>query len=387
MSNRRSRKSTRTRKADVKKPELRKPQVLPDGTPKPRRRPKPDPWSQAGAPALRVRPDGRGGLVSLAVGGWLIVAAMVVGGLAAGRWFSFGYPDSLWLYIAFGAFVAMPAVAYVARTIADVNFWVLQGGAVSLAALVIEGLLGPSCATGADCAVIGARGALGPVGAVFVVVLFAALARVAGMAIFDWTSPRRRPAGRISHSIALVGMLVVFLAASLPVGATLLGTDLMVRQTPTYAKRAIDRVDGFCFSDFERHYELVARPAPESIATYWSVFAVRRSSESRPTATGKKQPSSWLRRSTVDPYEAIVAFDSTGELSFLECRKVSPKAGNADAHDIEAPTYGADSPIKPQDILQAPSSTPTTTPKKKPAGKKDGGSAKGDAKGSKGGSR
>ena len=356
MTQKRSRKKTKTRSGEVKKPELRKPQVLADGTPKPKRsvRNQTEVREQKKGPALQVRPDSRSGLVVLALGGWLLTALVLEGGLLLRRWYTFGFPDSLWLYVAFGMFTAAPAVGYVARRRADVDFWVIQAGLVALAALVIERVLAPSCPAGADCGAFGAMGSVGLPISVLLVLILTGASRYLGRFMLDWVGTRRPRGGRTSAGITLRAMLLIGLGVGSPIAITLIAGDALIREEPALAVAAEQDVREFCFGIAEEDPQLAVRPAPEAISSFWTSYVVRRADEDRPGIKQHPLPKRWLSQTETYPYEAVVAYDAKGGQSFLECRKVSPTGGVVDKADVKQPDYGAESPIKPKELLQSP---------------------------------
>jgi hypothetical protein len=326
-----------------------------------------------------MRPPGAAGWLPVLLVAWLGVAAVAVIGLALDRWDVVGYPDSLWLYVGFGCAVVAPAVGRVSRSPVDADAWALQSLVVTAALYVAEAVFGPKCPIGADCSSIGARGSLG---------LWLSLLVIAGLAIAAWglarwmygAASKRRPAsGRVRARIAMTAMIALLLFPGTLVAAALVGTDLLVRDTPGVALDAVREVEEDCFGIDDTPH-LIARAAPRGYNTGWRTFAVHQDGEDRPgtlrTATTDadaadadptkpkteadekpkpkaqakprrdKLPDDWATLDYVHPYEATVSFNREGEPVHVTCRKV---AGGEEAVADDLVTDEPDSnPMSPK---------------------------------------
>lgn len=289
--------------------------------------------STATGPAVRMRPAGPAGVALMLVIAWLGVAGVAAVGLLLDRWNVVGYPDSAWLYVAFGCVAVAPAVGRVSRGRLDADGWGVQSLIVPVALFIAEAVAGPPCPVGADCASVGARGTLG---------LPLSLALIAILAFGAWrlarwqqgTAERRRPAqGRVRHYIAALAMLALMVFPGSVLAAALVGTDLLTRDTPERALEARDQVEQECYG-LEDAPPLVARPAPIGYNSDWITFAVRREGEDRSGIGKKKLPENWANLGYVHPYEATVSFNEDGELVSLTCRRVGPGTGTAVADDL-----------------------------------------------------
>jgi hypothetical protein len=260
------------------------------------------------------------------------VALVVLLGYLLHRWDILSYPDSLWLYTLIGTVAVAPALGRVSRGTSDADSWGAQALLVPLGMLVAEQVFGPSCPSGGDCQVVGARGAFGVVGSVVIIAVLAA----AAWRLARWSYARardRRPShGRISYGITTLAVISSILILGIPLTAIFTGLDLWVRKTPKLVADAKADVINFCFS-FDANPKLSVRPSPDGIDPLWSTFAVRRSAESRPGVGGAKLPSNWSTLDTVHPYEAVVSY-SDGGISSISCRRVSPDSGNAVKDDL-----------------------------------------------------
>ncbi len=371
---------------------------------------------QAKKVAVRMRPDGRGGLGWFAAAGWTIVGLILLASLVGDRWFTYGWPDSLWLFIGLGVLAASPAMGWVSQNAADVRFWALQGGLVSMFVLALTVNLGPPCPDGGPCSAVDAWGRYGLGTSIGMVLIATALSWYVGLVMLR-TAEGRRPLGppKMSRSLMMKGMLWPFVLLTVPVAGVLVSIDSALRPQPAWAQTAIREVQTFCFDDYRAQQSLAVRPDVDGVSTMHVGYLVRRTAESRPlpsnarvklkvhtsaapaakpgpnTVTpakskGKKaQPAPtpapqtktkpggplpayagpWAKRSAVSPYEAAVGFNSQGEAVFISCRRIDPTSGRATNEDIKPPDYGAESPIKPRELLQAPSETPAPTTKSK----------------------
>lgn len=291
--------------------------------------------TQSAGPPLRVRPDGARGVLAMVVGALPTVALVLAAGYATNRWFSWAWPDSLWLSLAFALVAAAPAVGYVARAARDVVAYVAVGSALVLVALLVELSAAPGTCHGDDCAPFGALGAWGIVGSLVVVALCAGVAWWLGDWLLSFVEGRRSDAGRRTFLVTALTMLFVGVLLGIPLGATLLGIDALVRDEPGESREAREVVAQFCFSDFAPTPELDVRPDPTAQVGFRHSYLVHRGGERRLDVDGKKLPSDFPGSGEAHPYEALVAFDGEGEPVTVECRKVAPRSGLADAHDRE----------------------------------------------------
>lgn len=304
--------------------------------------------SASAGPAVRVRPAGPLGMGFLLLMAWLGVALIAGVGLYLDRWNVFGYPDSLWLYVAFGCATIAPAVGRVARGSLDADAWGLQSLVVPAGLFVAEAIVGPSCPVGADCAAIGARGALG---------LPLSLLVIAALAFVSWALARwmyrsaeyKRPGqGRVRYRYAAVAMLMLLLFPGTVIAAALVGTDLFSRDAPELALEAQQQVEEECYG-LQEAPELVSRAAPRGYNPGWITFAVRRAREDRPGIGKDKLPSDWTGLDYVHPYEATVSFNQNGDVVSISCRRVGPGTGNAVADDLVQPEPDSN-PLSPKTI-------------------------------------
>lgn len=301
--------------------------------------------SAEAGPKLRMRPAGAGGFALLLGMAWLGVALVAGAGLLLDRWNVLSYPDSLWLYVAFGACAVAPAVGSVARTTRDADSWGAQALLVPLGMLAAETVVGPDCPDGGSCGAIGARGAAGVVGSVVIVLLLG----VAAWLLARWMLARAqhsRPArGRVRYGTAAASLALTMLLLGAPIAAAFVGLDIAMRETPQLAQAAAKDVGNYCFP-LGAAPDLEVRPAPDGLYDRWASFAVRNANERRPGVGGGKLPTDWTSLDTLHPYEAHVAYASDGQLASLSCRKVSPTAGNATADDAKA-NEPTDNPLDP----------------------------------------
>lgn len=324
-----------------------------------------------------MRPAGRGGMALMLGVAAVIVLCVVLVGLALGRWDAFGYPDTLWLYVAIGFAVAAPAVGRVSRGPLDPDVWALLAVVVPTGLFVAEAIFGPGCPIGADCSTVGARGSLGTVLSLVVIALLAAICWVLARWMYGAAIKRRPASGRTNAKITALAMLTLLLFPGTVVAAALIGTDLLVRDTPGLAESATRQVEQDCF-DIGESPDLVARSAPEGYGTVWRTFAVRNAGEDRKgvrndpkpapaKATGKDAgagtvkdstkrpakptyeplPDDWSTLAYVHPYEATVSFNGDGEPVHVTCRKV---AGGQAVQDDLVTDEPDSNPMSPKTI-------------------------------------
>ncbi|MBC7644808.1 MAG: hypothetical protein H7123_06760 [Thermoleophilia bacterium] len=300
-------------------------------------------------PLLRIRHASPLGLLTMYLGAWLLVGLIVVGAEFLQRWNTMGYPDSLWLYIAIGGVAVAPVVGRVALTARDTLAWAIQIGFVALGALIAEAASGPTCTPG-NCDAIGARGTYGPFGAVILVMAAVALTWWFGRLMFDRISLSRPRGGRVRVSAMYSSMLVLGIVIGLPLAGTLLALGLWARPAPSLASKVKTDVANFCFDITEPRYQLDVRAYPGSEATFWKTFLVRRSAEHRPTfnAAGKaaKLPSNWTT-APIQPYEALVTYQTESKTTDVQCRLISPSAGNATTQDANPADSVVNDPTAP----------------------------------------
>jgi hypothetical protein len=311
--------------------------------------------------------------------GWLLVALTLAGGSLLHLWNTYGTYDSAWLYVAIGMLVAAPGVAYVSRVAEDLNIWLGQAGIVALALLGAEIVWGMPCPDGGDCGAIGARGAFGVIGSILLVVVLAAVAWYLGRRLFTWADERRPSDGRTRVVTMVTSMLLSAFLVGVPLGVTLIAADGLLRPYPRYSRDAMVAVADFCFDLDQATPELEVRPSPEGLNSLWATYLVRRTDENRPALKGKLATSWPQPQSPPHPYEAVVAYDSNGDLegnvqadladresgmTALECRRVSPTAGKVTKRDFAKPAFGGESPLKPNQLLTPP--PPPTPPAEKP---------------------
>ena len=287
-------------------------------------------------PVVRIRPAGALGALVTFLLGLAGAGAVAAVGLLLERWNVVGYPDSAWLYASFGLLVMSVAMGRVARGPRDANAWGVLALVIPAGLLAAEAVLGPPCPTGPDCATIGARGEFG-------LVLSGAIVAVAAFltwAIARWqyrTAADRRPAsGRVRYRSLVVAMIWMLVFPGAVLGVALVGSDILVRDTPRLAAAAADQAEQECFglNDAPR---LVTRAAPEGYNADWRTFAVRRASESRKGIKGHAVPSNWIDASSVYPYEATVSFNESGDLVDISCQRLNPNAGALVAADFDEP--------------------------------------------------
>jgi hypothetical protein len=344
MAQRSSRsKKSRGRSAGTNKPELRtskarnrsgEEEAAPARDKRERREPD-------GRPVIKVRPEGRSGLLILTLGAWLVALLPLVGGWLLGQWGAFSYPDSLWLYVALAMVVSAVPVAWVARRPGDVDFWIVQAALVSLGALAAEIVFGPECPPNANCGVIGARGAWGIAGSIVALVVLVVVARLLGQAIHRYKDERRPRTGRATARKAFLTMVGVGVLAGVPLGITLVAIDAFARDEPARARDAEQLVGSYCFGLDERVPELAVRPDPVGKQPAWTSVLVRRANEDRKGIKDHPMPKDLLNAKAPTPYEAAVSFNADGDTASLVCRRVSPGDGAADANDFAPANYGA----------------------------------------------
>lgn len=263
---------------------------------------------------------------------WLGVAGVLAGGMLLHRWNVMSYPDSLWLYTSFGVAAVAYAVGTFARSSADVDAWGAQALLVPLGMFAAEAVLGPDCPQGGSCAAVGARGSLGLVSSVVVIVVFAAIAWLIARAAYRRARDLRPATGRTRTRAFVFGTIGSMLLVGLPIAAVLTGIDMLTRTTPATARAAATYVEDHCLS-LGAESKMAVRAAPEGLMSSWTTFAVRRADESRPGINGKKLPSRWATLDGVHPYEAVISYNN-GEVASLTCHKVDPGSGNAVAEDL-----------------------------------------------------
>jgi hypothetical protein len=285
-------------------------------------------------PVVRMRPAGAPGYLFWIVMGWLGVAAVLGAAYYFNRWFVFSYPDSLWLYTAIGGAAVAPALASFARSQRDIDSWLAQTVLVSLGMYVAEYVLGPECPAGGDCAVVGARGSLGLVWSLVIIVGLGVGAWVLARFMFERARDRRPASGRVKVSTSFFALLWMLLLIGAPLAAAMTGVDMLTRATPGRAADAADYVENHCLQ-LGASSDLLVRPAPSGIASMWQTFAVRNADEDRP-AVGKRNhlPKNWATYDSVLPYEALVSYNGD-EVADLNCRKIDPASGNATAADMQ----------------------------------------------------
>ncbi len=314
-------------------------------------------------PTVRMRSETPGGVASLFFCGWLLVGLVAVGGYLLGAWNSFSYPDSLWFYVVLGTVSAMPAIAQTAAKLGDLRLWAQQGAIVAALLLLSELLWGPKCPAGADCGVVGARGALTLPGSVLFIAAITALSYVVGRWWFERVEAARPNRAQGSTGTMISGMLWATILVGLPVAVVAVSTDLLVRKEPAQAKAAKRAVIEYCYEFGAKEPSLSVRPSPEARSTDWSTYLVRNANEKR---AGLKKaaplPKSWARYDKTHPYEAEVAFLNGGDRGtaiWVDCRKVAPDSGTAKPSDLSAiPDIETTNPFKTRDLLERPESDP-----------------------------
>jgi hypothetical protein len=196
-----------------------------------------------------------------------------------------------------------------------------------------EAITGPSCPSGADCASIGARGALGTPWSLVLIIVFAAVSWGLARLMYAAAARRRPASGRVSAAIVTTAMLWLLVLPGAVIAATLMGADLLVRDTPAYAQRAMDEVTKECFS-VTADPDLAVRAAPSGYSTEWTTFAVRNADEHRKGIGKQGLPDDWRSLKQVHPYEATASFNADGDLVDVACQKVDPSTGRATAADL-----------------------------------------------------
>ena len=300
------------------------------------------------SPIIRMRPAGVGGVLVVQLVAWLAIAAFAWGALQLDRWNQLSYPDSLWLYLSIGTVAAAAAVGRVARTVVDADVWGLEALLVPTVAFILIEVAGPGCPTGGSCAAIGARGSLGLIWSIVVLVV-AALAAW-GLARWQYRAAAagRPHQGRVraTSTVWLMFWLLLFPGALIAAGLGAL--DLWLRDTPKLVAAAKTEVERECYG-LAAAPALSARPSPNGYNPDWTTFAVRRTNESRPGIGKKSLPDDWANLGYVHPYEAVVSFSADGQVVGVSCRKVGPGTGNAVAEDLEQPEI-ENNPLSPKTI-------------------------------------
>jgi hypothetical protein len=316
----------------------------------------------AGAgPVVRVRPPGVGGVLVMLLLAYLGVAAIAALGAWVGRWDVLSYPDSMWLYAAFGMVAVAPALGRVARSEGDANAWGAQALLVPLGLLTAESVVGPECPEGGACGVIGARGALGLVGSIALVAVLAAVALLLARWNYSRARNNRPTHGRVRYRAAIAALVfgIVFIGG--PLANAFGGVDILLRDAPAQVKDVREQVALHCFPLGDAP-DLAVRAAPVGAYTGWSTYAVRRADEDRAGVKGAKLPTDWATLDGLHPYEATVSVTGDGSVLDPECRRVSPDAGAATADDLARDTPAANpldpfttgSQFYPQFYTQAP---------------------------------
>ena len=300
-------------------------------------------------PLLRVRKATALGLVSMFAGAWVLVALIIAAAHWLQAWDIMGYPDTLWLYVAVGGVAVAPVVGRVALRAGDTLAWAVQIGLIALGALIAEAATGPTCTPG-NCDTIGARGSYGLFGSVILILAAIAITWWLGRLVYDRVSLSRPRAGRVRYAAMYVSMLVLGVTIALPVAGTLLALDLWARSAPSIASKAKADVAQYCFDITEPRYQLDVRPYPGSEATFWKSFLVRRASENRATftAAGKSTelPSNWVT-APIQPYEALVTYQTETNTTDVQCRLISPTAGKATTQDANPADAVVKDPTNP----------------------------------------
>lgn len=379
MAQRSSRsKKSRSRGAHVKKPELRTGPGRAAKAERARQRDEANTTQVDRGPAVRIRPDGVGSLIVFFVCG--IIGTVLVAWAAhlLHRWSVLSWRDSLWLYVTIGAAAMALPMGVLARTRRDVQTWSLSAAVVAIAMLVAEQLSAPGCPDGGQCSVIGARGSLGFVGSIVLIIVVMTAAWFAAEAMRSAAAERRPRTGRTSIGIMLLAFITPTLMFGLPVALAGTGVDVLLRRMPQTVDRAKSDVGQYCFDVDESVPALMVRPAPEGVDPGWSTFLVRRAHETRPQPGGKKLPNDWTSFSRAYPYEASISFDRDGDRTSVTCAKISPRSGNATKADLTRSrldlkdvsiTPPSAAPFKPSFLDNGPSQPQVTTPTKKPAKK------------------
>lgn len=296
---------------------------------------------------VRMRPHGVVGMAWFLILGALIVAAVVYAALLLDRWNVVSYPDSLWMFMAFGLLTAAPSVGRVSRTERDADLWGVLALLVPASLFAVEAIEGPGCPTGADCATIGARGSLGIVWSIVLVLLVA----VAAWALARWqyraSSAKRPPhGGRVRITGMVLAMFGMLLFPGIVIGAATVGADWLLRDMPKLAVDAREQVERECYG-LTPAPALDVRSAPKGYNSDWMTFAVRRADEDRKGIKGAKIPDQWASLDIVHPYEATVSFTSDGQVVNVTCRRIGPGSGPAVADDL-APPVVESNPLSPK---------------------------------------
>ncbi|MCW2921130.1 MAG: hypothetical protein JWL76_1004 [Thermoleophilia bacterium] len=336
--------------------------------------------STEAGPALRMRPAGAAGFLFVLLIAWLAIAAFCLVGLSFERWNLVSYPDSLWMYVAFGALAVAPAVGRVARSERDADSWGAQALLVPTALFVMDAVVGPSCPTGGQCGAIGARGSLGLFWSIVLIAAFA----IAAWGLARWqyrSSEAKRPqSGRVRYRIAGMAMLALLVFPGLVLAAATIGGDYTFRDTPKLVPEAKQQVREDCYG-LANAPEFAVRAAPDGYNPDWTTFAVRRANEDRPGVTSggddakddpkdakdakskakadkdakdtkskaktSPLPTDWADLGYVHPYEATVSFNATGDVVNVTCRRIGPGTGNAVADDLVQPEPDSN-PLSPK---------------------------------------
>ncbi|MCW2950368.1 MAG: hypothetical protein JWN41_1381 [Thermoleophilia bacterium] len=302
--------------------------------------------ASAHGPAVRIRPAGWRGFAEVLLLAYLGVAGVAVLGKVLHRWDILSYPDTLWLYTAFGMLAVAAAVGRVARSDSDTDSWGAQALLVPLGMLVAERLLGPACPPNGDCAVVGARGSLGIGWSIVACVALAAAAWGIARWSFSRARDRRPTSGRVRYGIAARAIIATMLLVGIPITAVMSGLDIMLRDEPKLVADAATDVEKFCFS-FDANPTLAVRPSPDGVDPTWSTFAVRNSKEHRPGVGRSKLPADWAKLDYVHPYEAEISYTSDG-LADVSCRKVDSDSGTATKADLAPNAFDASTnPLDP----------------------------------------
>ncbi len=300
------------------------------------------------SPLVRMRPAGAGGMLAMQLVAWLGIAALAWGALQLDRWGQLSYPDSLWMYLSFGTVAAAAAVGRVSRTIVDADVWGLESLLVPGIAFVATEIVGPGCPTGGSCAAIGARGSLGLVWSIVLLLVAAVAAWGLARWQFRAASANRPGQGRVRYLTMASTMFWLFVFPGSVFAASLTGLDLWLRDTPSLVAAAEREVERECYG-LSAAPALSVRPSPDGYNPDWTTFAVRRTNESRPGIGKKPLPDDWANLDYVHPYEAIASFSADGQVVGVTCRKIGPGTGNAVAEDLEQAEIDSN-PLSPKTI-------------------------------------
>jgi hypothetical protein len=296
---------------------------------------------------VRMRPGGAVGMAWFLIIGALIVAAVVYAALWLDRWNVVSYPDTLWMFVAFGLLTAAPSVGRVSRTVRDADLWGALALLLPASLFAIEAIAGPGCPTGADCATVGARGSLGIIWSIVLILLVAVVAWALARWQYRASYAKRPPhGGHVTITGMAVAMFGMLLFPGIVIGAATVGADWLLRDMPKLAVDAREQVERECYG-LTAAPSLEVRSAPQGYNSDWMTFAVRRADEDRKGIKGAQIPKQWATLDIVHPYEATVSFTSDGQLVNVACRRVGPGTGNAVPDDL-APPVVESNPLSPK---------------------------------------